>query len=333
MLTVGYRADGQRAWKQTAAGRTYYVYDGDKLLYEMNASGSITAKNTWGLTGLLARATPARTLLYTWDAQGNVSQQLDASTGSIVSSYMFDAFGSRSVNSSDPTAPNEPYSGFGGSQGYYADVETGLQLLGHRYYDPGTGRFLTRDPISYAGGINLYEAVCNSPLGMHDASGLFSIGPIEIPDPEAMLECLSTMLKIGIQMGNGSSPCSNEQQCQALGNCLADSMQSACKFWLTGLLIELGPEAPIFAGCICGAIEGALHYAVDTLCSQGYSGGCHPRDINIGCLLTSMLGGTLSGCLGGGLGDSALALIAKLLASVGLDLGADAVCDTATEPK
>ena len=33
--------------------------------------------------------------------------------------------------------------GFAGQQGCYADLETGLVLMDHRYYDPGTGRFLT----------------------------------------------------------------------------------------------------------------------------------------------------------------------------------------------
>ncbi len=36
--------------------------------------------------------------------------------------------------------------GFGGQWGYYADRETSLSLLTHRYYDAGMGRFLTRDP-------------------------------------------------------------------------------------------------------------------------------------------------------------------------------------------
>jgi len=35
------------------------------------------------------------------------------------------------------------------------DVETGLDLLTQRYYDPQQGRFVTRDPIGYKGGLNL----------------------------------------------------------------------------------------------------------------------------------------------------------------------------------
>jgi uncharacterized protein RhaS with RHS repeats len=45
-------------------------------------------------------------------------------------------------------------------------------LLTNRYYDSGTGRFLTRDPIGTAGGTNLYSFVGNSPLRGIDPSGL-----------------------------------------------------------------------------------------------------------------------------------------------------------------
>ena len=41
-------------------------------------------------------------------------------------------------------------------QGQYHDHETGLHYNRHRYYDPQVGRFISKDPISYAGGLNLY---------------------------------------------------------------------------------------------------------------------------------------------------------------------------------
>jgi len=55
--------------------------------------------------------------------------------------------------------------------GEEAGATTGLMLLGHRYYDPSTSRFLTRDPISYDGGLNLYTYCGNNPLGRMDPSG------------------------------------------------------------------------------------------------------------------------------------------------------------------
>ena len=61
--------------------------------------------------------------------------------------------------------------GFGGQYGYYTDRETGLVLMGHRYYDPGTGRFLTRDPIGYGGGMNLYGYADGNPVNESDPDG------------------------------------------------------------------------------------------------------------------------------------------------------------------
>nr|WP_285409091.1 RHS repeat-associated core domain-containing protein [Pseudomonas sp. FR229a] len=56
-------------------------------------------------------------------------------------------------------------------QGQYFDAETGLHYNRHRYYNPGTGRFLTPDPIKLAGGLNSYQYVPN-PTGWVDPLGL-----------------------------------------------------------------------------------------------------------------------------------------------------------------
>ncbi|WP_338010777.1 RHS repeat-associated core domain-containing protein, partial [Pseudomonas syringae] len=53
----------------------------------------------------------------------------------------------------------------------YFDAETGLHYNRHRYYNPGTGRFLTPDPIKLAGGLNNYQYVPN-PTGWVDPLGL-----------------------------------------------------------------------------------------------------------------------------------------------------------------
>ena len=47
-----------------------------------------------------------------------------------------------------------------------------MQALTYRYYDPSTGRFLTRDPSGYSGGINLYSYVTNNPVNLSDSLGL-----------------------------------------------------------------------------------------------------------------------------------------------------------------
>ncbi|MDE2127836.1 MAG: RHS repeat-associated core domain-containing protein [Armatimonadetes bacterium] len=79
----------------------------------------------------------------------------------------FDAFGSRSISGT----ATDPYSGLGSQYGYYSDTETGLQLLGYRYYDPAEGRFVNRDPIGMAGGVNVYGYVANDAGNLADPDG------------------------------------------------------------------------------------------------------------------------------------------------------------------
>ena len=58
-----------------------------------------------------------------------------------------------------------------GGGGYNADAETQNYYVRNRCYLPTLGRWLTRDPIGYQGGINLYEYVQSSPVGTSNWSG------------------------------------------------------------------------------------------------------------------------------------------------------------------
>jgi len=68
--------------------------------------------------------------------------------------------------------------GYLGEHGYQADASDGVAggfpflHVGHRYYDPATGRFLQRDPIGIDGGLNVYEYIGSSPTEAVDPSGL-----------------------------------------------------------------------------------------------------------------------------------------------------------------
>jgi len=48
---------------------------------------------------------------------------------------------------------------------------------GQRYYNPSTGRWLSRDPLGELGGINLYGYVGNNPVSFVDPYGLFAPAP------------------------------------------------------------------------------------------------------------------------------------------------------------
>lgn len=51
-----------------------------------------------------------------------------------------------------------------------------LSYMWNRWYDPASGRFLSRDPISFSGGdFNLYRYVKNNPINRVDPLGLFEV--------------------------------------------------------------------------------------------------------------------------------------------------------------
>jgi RHS repeat-associated protein len=143
-----------------------FLYDGIVSVCEMNSSGSVTAVNVFGGDGLVGR-TGASTIYYVFDQQGNVAQRLNSSQ-SVTSSSTYDAYGAETTTGS----PTDPF-GYNAKWGYYFDREAGVYKCTFRDYDPSTGRWLTRDPAEYVGGINVY-GYCTSDPQLHDYTGLWS---------------------------------------------------------------------------------------------------------------------------------------------------------------
>ncbi len=186
-LTAGYRADGLRAYKGSGTDRRYYLYDGGNVVCELLADGSVASFNDYAPDGLVARmdepvevggddctsnrggslssADIAGETYFLFDPQGSVAHRLGTSEGVLANSH-YDAYG---VESADTTV-YDPF-GYNAKHGYTLDRETGLYLCQHRYYDPGTGRWLTRDPIGFGGGLNLYGYCGGGPVGAVDRSG------------------------------------------------------------------------------------------------------------------------------------------------------------------
>ncbi|MGV1099323.1 RHS repeat-associated core domain-containing protein [Thiovibrio sp. JS02] len=52
------------------------------------------------------------------------------------------------------------------------DQETGLYFYRARYYDPQVGRFISKDPIGFEGGVNAYAYVKGNPVNAVDPRGL-----------------------------------------------------------------------------------------------------------------------------------------------------------------
>ena len=60
--------------------------------------------------------------------------------------------------------------------GEFRDLDTEMYNYGFRYYDPETGRWMSRDPIFEKGGVNLYRFGENSSIDRIDIAGTIDIG-------------------------------------------------------------------------------------------------------------------------------------------------------------
>lgn len=94
--------------------------------------------------------------------------------GNIVESYEYDAWGNvLSIKDGSGTVLSQ--SEIGNRylwQGREYDSETGLYYFRARWYNPETGRWLSKDPIGIAGGLNLYVFCENNPVNFVDPMGL-----------------------------------------------------------------------------------------------------------------------------------------------------------------
>ena len=113
---------------------------------------------------------------YLTDQQGSLRTLLDAS-GSEIVSLRYDAFGNvtavDSAYSSDPMTEVTDIAGRYQWTGREKDAETGLQYNRARWYDAGTGRWISQDPMGFdAGDSNLYRYARNAPTVGDDPSGL-----------------------------------------------------------------------------------------------------------------------------------------------------------------
>jgi RHS repeat-associated protein len=146
------------------------VYDGDNP-YADYAGGTWT-RYLYGdaVDQLFARYAAGAVSWYLTDNLGSVRKIVDASGASLYT-VNYDSFGNKVGDG-----------GSGGDRfrftGREWDGEIGQYFYRARYYDSGSGRFLSEDPLGYAAGDNnLYRYLMNAPAGGTDAYGLQPPGP------------------------------------------------------------------------------------------------------------------------------------------------------------
>jgi RHS repeat-associated protein len=212
-LRTGLLSDGLRTYTYDHANRLVQIVSGTLTTgFTYNGAGDRVAKivdgvtsayvldPAAGLTQVLQETTGGQTTSYlyghdllaqydsgTWayhvdDGLGSVRQLAD-SAGQVVQSYSFSPFGVPLGESG-----GEPY-GFTGEQW---DVSAGLVYLRARYYQPATGRFLSKDPFrgfpSRPQTLNPFAYVRNNPINLVDPVGLQGVQPWE----EGVIERVTT---------------------------------------------------------------------------------------------------------------------------------------------
>src|SRR6266498_2652979 len=105
-----------------------------------------------------------RAYYYTRDHLNSI-REMFKSDGTVVARYDYDPWG-RSTTVINTTLPDFNFTGL------YRHSASNLDFAVYRAYDPDLGRWITRDPIGEAGGVNLYGYVENDPDSFVDPLGL-----------------------------------------------------------------------------------------------------------------------------------------------------------------
>jgi RHS repeat-associated protein len=164
LASFAYDAWGRRVQKTAGALTRTYVYDAEDVIEERLSSGQ-TVHYVHGLEidqPLAQRDSAAIVAYYLADHLGSIVQMTN-SAGTTTLTREYDPWGNLLQGSST--------SGYAFT-GREWDSETGLYFYRARYYDPGTTRFLSEDPIGLEGGVNLYTYVGNDPVSFNDPYGL-----------------------------------------------------------------------------------------------------------------------------------------------------------------
>jgi RHS repeat-associated protein len=157
-----YDAFGRRV-RTTINGATKdYLYDGVNVVQE-KVGGSPTANMLTGDVDEIFSRTESATQSVLADGLGSTLSLLD-SAGVAQTNYTYEPFGNTTLSGNASSNPSQ-YTG-------RDNDGTGLYYYRARYYSPTLQRFISEDPIDFAGGdTNLYAYVGNSPCNLTDPSG------------------------------------------------------------------------------------------------------------------------------------------------------------------
>jgi RHS repeat-associated protein len=183
LVDHAYDALGRRILADDGIARHFYYSSSWQVLEEREANAAV-AHNIWSLAYIDALVLRDRDADGLWgtmeerlyvhqDANWNVTALVDTS-GSVVERYIHDPYGSVTILT--PAWGSRGVSAYVWvhlHQGGRYDDASGLYHFRHRDFSPTLGRWVSQDPIGFAGGdANLYRYVHNDPTNRTDPTGL-----------------------------------------------------------------------------------------------------------------------------------------------------------------
>ncbi len=173
-LTYQYDGIGRRIGKTDAAGTVQYLYGNPGNPFQVTAArdaAGILTTYFYDVGGNLSAFERGGSWYYVATDQLGTPKAVTDAAGAVVKAVDYDAWGAK-LSDTNPTFDLQV--GFAGG---IADGATSLVRFGWRDYEPGTGRWLAKDPIRYMGGdANLYRYVWNNSVGLTDPRGLKTFG-------------------------------------------------------------------------------------------------------------------------------------------------------------
>jgi RHS repeat-associated protein len=147
---------------------------------ELDGAGALVSRFVYATRGNVPdyMVKAGQTYRLVLDHLGSVRLVVNSADGTVAQRIDYDEFGRVTQN----TSPGfQPF----GYAGGLLDDHTGLVRFGARDYDPATGRWTAKDPLSFRGGdANLYVYARNNPINYVDPAGLAPLS-----------ECVQRLLK------------------------------------------------------------------------------------------------------------------------------------------
>jgi len=291
VFAEGYAYDAlcRRVSTTTQEGTTRHVYDNNwQVIADLDEDGDVVASYTWGegIDNLLAVNIDGATYCPLTDIQGTVWGYVD-SQNNVVARWQYDAWGNVVDEEFAPNAVALAAIRYR-FQCREWSAATGLVNFRMRWYDPETGRWLSKDPIGLRGGLNLY-AFCDDLPNLK----LDSDGQLPLPLIAGLVGGAGGGLIGGISNAFQGKSVVKGVIAGAIGGAVAGATMGLATPLVTGIWSGVG------IGAATGGLGGAASGVTEQLLRD--SDECFDWS-SVGM---STLGGAIGGAVGGGISGAA----------------------------